>query len=62
MKYSLVFVALVVIATVNGSRLPADATEFSPTSEVDDLHALDEHTPLRARSRPSIPLPAVEPE
>ncbi|SCZ98059.1 BZ3500_MvSof-1268-A1-R1_Chr7-3g09687 [Microbotryum saponariae] len=49
MKYSLVLVALVVIATGNVSALPAHATKATSTSQVDDPYFPKEHAVTASR-------------
>ncbi|KDE05513.1 hypothetical protein MVLG_04106 [Microbotryum lychnidis-dioicae p1A1 Lamole] len=56
MKYSLVFVALVVIATRIVSALAADATKQASTSEVDYPYFPEEHAATVSQGPPTRPI------
>ncbi|SCZ98086.1 BZ3500_MvSof-1268-A1-R1_Chr7-3g09698 [Microbotryum saponariae] len=55
MKYSIFFIAFVVMAAVNVSALPADA--IKPTLEIDDLSHHEKHASPVVSHRPGFGIP-----
>ncbi|KDE05502.1 hypothetical protein MVLG_04096 [Microbotryum lychnidis-dioicae p1A1 Lamole] len=61
MKYSLFFIAFVVMAAVNVSALPADATNLTSLTKVNDLYAPEKPAPGGPRAEAPTATPGLSP-